>query len=282
MSGGDCETSSYTRDTDWRQGSVVDKADTVAVLAAAVDRPPETESDAIRLVVVTQDCDILAEPGKEPFVELIAGLPVDSPDPSRCHGRNPRLLDLPFTSSMGVVLRFSAHDKFRVRKASLAGMQPAADMSLGSDERYVLRGWIAKRYTRAAFPDELMRRLGDRKKQIDRVLKMDDAKHASAIYIHTTTEELAAGEDYEMKVRITAPTDMWDTEGGPAALLTFEEKLAGALSACSGITPVEDIETMPESDFSIDLLRLYKRFDVDYRSPNDDSAASLPPDGVDR
>jgi hypothetical protein len=40
-----------------------------------------------------------------------------------------------------------------------------------------------------------------------------------------------------------------------------------------------DVRVLPEEDLTLSILRKYKRFDVDYRSVDDDTVS--PPDGVD-
>ena len=62
--------SDLVRAAGWRQGSIARPADTRALLIASVDRVPEPGESIVRLVAVTQDCDLVQEPGIEPFVEI--------------------------------------------------------------------------------------------------------------------------------------------------------------------------------------------------------------------
>ena len=63
--------SDLVRAAGWRQGSIARPADTRALLIASVDRVPEPGESIVRLVAVTQDCDLVQEPGIEPFVEFV-------------------------------------------------------------------------------------------------------------------------------------------------------------------------------------------------------------------
>jgi hypothetical protein len=278
MSGAAPDPSSWIREADWRQGDIISVQATNGLLGAAIDQQPSAEQT--RLVVLSQDCDLVADIGKEPFVELIGATLVGKPDPSRQNGRNPRSLDLLVAGAPRTTLRFSIHDRFRVPKRALQAIRPAVDVVLADDERCTLRRWVARRYTRAAFPDALNRRLDSQRKALDRLFKSDGAKLVTAIFVATSEEELAVGMAYDLKVRITAAMPVWNNSDAQRLLARFEQELSDVLSGCDGVALVEGIETMPEDDFTIGLLRVYKRLDVDYRSLPEDADAS-PSDQVD-
>lgn len=86
--------SDLIRTAGWRQGSIANRADTKVLLAASVDKVPDRGEAPFRLVVVSQDCDLVREPGIEPFVELILCKEVPNAEPLYQNGRNPRLLHI--------------------------------------------------------------------------------------------------------------------------------------------------------------------------------------------
>jgi hypothetical protein len=69
------------------------------------------------------------------------------------------------------------------------------------------------------------------------------------------------------------------------AIDSFEQGVLDAFNAKSGITFAQDtfgnpaLRVISEDDLTQGMIRCYKRFDVDYRSSDED--AVTPPDGVD-
>lgn len=278
MTGAEPDPSIAIRAAGWRQGDVVAGQDTAGLLAAAIDRQPALQEP--RLVVLSQDCDLVADVLREPFVELIAGAVIANPDPTHQNGRNPRWLDVTTTGPSPTTLRLSIHDRFRVPKGAFLALRPASDLEIEEDERRVLRNWVARRYTRAAFPDEFMRRLKRQEGKLDRLLKGDSAKLATAVFIATSDEELPAGTAYDVKVLIAAESRTWGDHTARDLLEAFGQGMDAVLSACDGIA-VSDVAAMPEDDVSLGLLRSYKRLDVDYRSLPGDGTAACPSEQAD-
>jgi hypothetical protein len=139
---------------------------------------------------------------------------------------------------------------------------------------------VARRYTRAAFPDEFNRRLDSQARALERLLKSTDARLVTAIFVETSDQELPAGVPYRLDVRITAETWVWQDSNTRRQVEAFGERLDGLLSDCEGIA-LDDIATIPEDDFTLAQLRVYKRLDVNCRSLPDDTACAVPPEQAD-
>lgn len=155
------QVSDVVRAAGWRQGSIARPADNETLLAASVDRVPEPGESVVRLVAVTQDCDLVQEPDIEPFVEFIACRESEAVEPLYRYGRNPRRLHLQTVGEdgPGPWLHVSIHNRFRVGKETLIGMTVDEELRLEPDDTRLLNRWIAKRYTRPAFPDAFNARL---------------------------------------------------------------------------------------------------------------------------
>jgi hypothetical protein len=258
------------REMGWRQGDLVPASKNAAVLGASIDRRPPGPADRHWLVVLTQDCDLLRSTEKEPYVELIAGRVVEKEDALCQNGRNPRALQLPFGS---IWIEFRIHDRFRVDKFVLADFPPDAGCALSEANRGVLRQWIARRYLRAPFPDEFNRRWMRHGKQIDRLLKGTSARRVSCIYIAGADAELGVKTPYRIQVLIVVPDGRSDDDD-------FEMDFESCLGGCQGVQ-VDNISTLAENDVTLDMLRSYKRLDVDYRSLPDEETTDKPPEQVD-
>ena len=147
--------SGLIRSAGWRQGSIARPAETRALLVASVDRVPEPGEPIARLVAVTQDCDLVQEPGVEPCVEFIVCRETDAVEPLYRYGRNPRALHLRTVGEdgPGPGPHISIHDRFRVDRETLIGVAVDRELRLEPDDARLLSRWFAKRCTRPAFPD---------------------------------------------------------------------------------------------------------------------------------
>jgi hypothetical protein len=105
------------------------------------------------LVLITQNCDIAAAVGKEPYLAFLIGRAKNIVDKNLLYGKNPRLFQIEHN---GKNFEFSIHDIFRVRKEDFIKHKRKKMKPQFSDDdiRQILR-WISKRYTRPAFPDAL-------------------------------------------------------------------------------------------------------------------------------
>lgn len=167
------------RISHWRQGYFVKHQDVSEVLGSSIDhvnkrRTHHTQS----LILLTQDCDLVQNLEKEPFVEFIAGYEVSSHNPSLFHGKNPRRLQVQAIANdrKQEMLDISIHDRFRIPKQELLRLSPDGDRQLSVRDRKLLTGWIAKRYTRHAFPDEFNRRLRKSSKRMEKLFKTNSAR----------------------------------------------------------------------------------------------------------
>jgi len=257
------------RASGWRQGSFVRAAETQGILANAVDHIDFPGDVQIRLAVVTQDCDLVAQAEVEPFVELIGGTEVRSPDALCQNGRNPRQLHIQSMGPRNATswLEFSIHDRFRIRKDALLALTPDETLQLSGPDVQLLSRWIAKRYTRPAFPDEFNERLRSVDKRLEKLMKGQTAQPVTGIFLDVVDQELPDGEPYAIAVRITAKESAYDDERLRGLLDDFEDRLSSIIDACDGVVIADDdIRHMPEEDLTLAELRRFKRLDKDYRS----------------
>ena len=276
------QASDVVRAARWRQGSIARPADNETLLAASVDRVPEPGELVVRLVVVTRDCDLVQEPDIEPFVEFIVCLETQVVEPLYRHGRNPRLLHLQTVGETGPGprLHISIHDRFRIGKETLTGTAVDAELRLNPSDVRLLGRWIAKRYTRPAFPDAFNARLVAVDGRLERLHKSEEGEIVTGVFLDVTDDENVDNVVYGIAVRITARTDAWDDEVTLAALSRFEERFSTILDDCPGVVITDDdIQTLPEDDLTLADLRRFRRLDRDYRSLPERAGVEPPADG---
>jgi hypothetical protein len=118
------------------------------------------------LIVISHDCDLVHQ--DEPDVELIAGQCRDELKYGFAKGQSPRTLHLEFEQDgKKKVLELGALNKVFVDKKTLIGAEP--DPGAIFTEKHVnntLQAWLAARYKRAAFPDDLNIRMEPIKKKL--------------------------------------------------------------------------------------------------------------------
>lgn len=262
---------------DWRQGSLTADTDAQRLLSAAVDLCPRPAAGKRRFVAVavSHDCDLAADERREPHAEFVAGCEIDGDRPEYRHGRNPRVLHVAIADDRWIEI--SIHDRFRVSKSGLKQARVDPTASVKDADLEVLTSWIAKRYTRAAFPDAFNDRLKRVDKPLEKLFKSGKGRAVTAIYLNCAERELSEAEKYRVAIRILAPAQVWEDSRAKDEVQNFESEFVRILNGCTGIA-VEDALSMPESDFSYADLRKYKRLDRDYRSFSDDGDTARPVD----
>lgn len=142
---------SEARSFSWRQGQVLPD-DALRPLGLAEAGGAESGSSAA--VVITHDCDLVADVIREPYVEVIVGRIIPALDGNATHGKASRTLHLEFRRGHNAVpVELCAPAKRRLDKGALASYVPDATWSLDPDNLSILQRWLAARYRRAAFPD---------------------------------------------------------------------------------------------------------------------------------
>lgn len=150
------------REKKWKQGSLIDEFSSIkSALSESVDdiqQPKERDQKKGVLVVVSQDCDVLAHTlsmNGELYVELVFAKPQKKDNFFEANLRNPRKLQFHLRNEKGEDETFTTniHRKFRIPREKLLGLKQAANVRLPSRQLELLREWLGRRYTRAALPD---------------------------------------------------------------------------------------------------------------------------------
>jgi hypothetical protein len=169
----------WSRATLWRQGRVF-RDQTVDELNL---RDPQMPGETIA-VVISHDCDLAADPEKEPAVEVIVGRLIEKPDGNFTHAKTARVLHLGFVvSGQKKFVELMAVNKAAISKVVLADHSPVEDFQLDANGLSILQRWLAARYRRAAFPDAFEKRLkrSGTSDQLTRIIKPLE-EHIPAIF----------------------------------------------------------------------------------------------------
>jgi len=261
----------------WRQGSVLPDA----LARTLVEEGGFGGLDSFDLVVVaSHDCDVAnRDLDKEPTAELlVARLVGQRPDGNLTFGKNPRSLHLQVRGPDGLQwYGLSMGERFSVSRARLLDAEPNDEHDLSAPGVRQLGLWLAYRYRRAAFPDEFNRRAEAANSQVKAVLKAN-GQYVSGVLIAVADEELPRDENYSILIWMTTAVNDYSDRTRRALSEVATDKIASALSACSGIVVTES-ELRSEADVTLDDLKLLKRWDdYDTLSLRDPDSGNLSAD----
>lgn len=181
-----------------RQGEVLDSSILMNLVSISCLKLNVDAADGDICVVVSQDCDIVGDIDAEPFLEFVIGKRIDKIDGNCEYGKNPRTLHL---SHKDCDYLFSVHNRFFVKKDDINSFEFANEkIALTLDDKKVMKRWLGRRYTRAAFPDEFNKRLkcGTSAKIVGKEI----SANVSHVFFDVCDDELPDNQDYDLNVLI--------------------------------------------------------------------------------
>lgn len=135
--------------TAWRQGDLLAPVDAVAL--GLID---PAQCDTHRFLVISHSCDLASSIDVEPKVEVLIGVVVQNNEATAQNGHSIRKLHL--GSEGGTTtewVHFGIADRREIPKANLLQYEPWMERRYTSEQRALLRRWLAQRYARSEFPD---------------------------------------------------------------------------------------------------------------------------------
>jgi len=223
------------------------------------------------LVVVSHDCDLVHK--DEPDVELIAGKCRDELKYGFAKGQSPRTLHLEFEQDgEKKVLELSALNKVFVDKKTLIGVEP--DPGAIFTEKHVnntLQAWLAARYKRAAFPDDLNIRMEPIKKKLSSA--DPDAIRGTWMLYEPEDNHLPDEVPYELWVKVVYSIEEYNARAkaeqhADTLRLSFEKKFFK-----EGVWHSIDLracEAVADNVFSVRDLCDYKQWRLEHLSLRQD------------
>ena len=255
------EDASIIKDKGWRQGSVLSATLLGDLIADGLI--PGSFSHLDIAIVISHDCDVThVSLASEPTVEVLIGQRVDAAHPDFIESKSPRKYHLKIgNDDTAATLEFLAHQRFAFSRQRLAIYQPESSLALSQDEISRIALWVARRYTRAAFPDEFNKRTRAVTQKVRGRLKKNISLF-SGIYLFLQDEELEAEKSYNVDVCGVMFKEKFEQE----TLRTKAQGLIGgveaALNGCEGVD-VGESEVRPDDEFSLNDVRFWKRWDFD-------------------
>lgn len=201
----------WTRETPWRQGSVLPSPETVSLKLIN-----KTQAPTMIAIVVSHDCDLATEVTDEPNVEVIVGTLIPVCLPEKTHAKNVRVLHIDIDGPGGrKALELVARNKTLVPKTRMSNFGPASVYSIGKTELETLRMWLAARYRRASIPDGLQALVKDIFEDIAKKKDRPTALRGIWIDFEPDSDHLEKGEKYELWIVLVYSTSV----GGSKAVV---------------------------------------------------------------
>jgi len=219
-------------------------------------------------IVISQDCDLVQyDWDKEPFVELVRVLKVSDSEGEGMWLTSPRTYVFSDPPDEKPSHRFKCivHDRVRIDRRYLAYFSPDPHRSFAAENIRRLIHWIARRYVRAAFPDEFNNRIQSSLQKLARKKSSSLVKYSdllTGIYLYVPEGELEPEEVYEIVLwGVVRPNVIKDQ-----VLASHAQELVDELEAlffeCDGID-VSASYLKSEQDVTLDHLHKWKRWDFD-------------------
>jgi hypothetical protein len=195
---------SWTRNTLWRQGSILAHKDFQTVV-------PTAPADADVAVAISHDCDIANDNLEtEPCIEFIFASCQEQLNGNCTYGKNPRTLHLEYKREGEVTfLELLATRKITALKTSLINVEPDPNYELVTSHQ-ILQSWLAARYRRHALPNSLVERLRPVFNFLDKEGKKNTSSILSLRLSYDPKDELPPEEIYELWLSIIYTVDKGD------------------------------------------------------------------------
>lgn len=225
----------WKRDMPWRQGSVIALEDLNALGVGVPD-------DCQGALVVSHDCDLANDDKKDPILECVPFELLEAPDGNHTNAKNPRTLHLEIQlDEVTRWVQLRAPHRFLLNKTDLVVYEPVSSV-LGDKERQVLQGWLAARYRRHAFPDELVERMRPVSARLDKQLR-SRAKAVLGVWIdYQPRGAVGEEEPYELWLYIVYSTESAAYASQAEEVVSdlqdrFSDSLPGlVLTACGAVS----------------------------------------------
>jgi len=257
------EVGEQMRKSGWRQGVILPAAQ---LLKNLPDGQPVTNDHY--LLAVSQSCDLVHHDlEKEPYAVFLVLEARESIVPEFTHGRNPRVLH--FSGVAGRFFEAWAWRQVAMPRGELLKHRHFDMEMLSEPDLRVVVEWLAKRFTRIAFPDDFNEALRPQGSTIKKALKRSHHLFSEILLRLEPFDNLTTSSVYHISCYFLMPSEIHDDPGQLADARAMAVKLEECFLKCG----IEVFECAPisELDLSYAELKELVRWDYDYLTYRADS-----------
>jgi hypothetical protein len=239
----------------WRQGALFSVEATRQLIGA-------DQADSSRLILASQDCDVVHPGVHEPHVDVFVASPVDRLSSLETKGRNARRLRLMIDlGDQRVPHEIKFWSRITLERQRLCEFTADKEAILSGDALAAFRRWLGLRYTRLGLPDAFNRRLGGNngQKKLREIFEPDESCFAQIfLWMDPESEELPDGVPYRIRVvLVMRELDTHDKDRVDRATFV-RERLVEFVEQLDGIElSNEGVEIMSDEDFTLADLETF-------------------------
>lgn len=254
----------------WRQGAFLPPS----LIAQAVGPGGHAASPDDLYVVITQSCDLVHRKIEgEPWCEVLRLRRIPCADATFEHGRNARKLHLVVhENGSPVPCEAVAHDRFFLPREKLIDAPPLAATTLPRDTEKLATQWIARRYSRPAFPDSFNARVASQRTPLKALIEPNHALLRNLYLRLSSFDELPDHQPYRLKLLLVAPGALWPARQND--IRTLGTQLTALFHTCTPRLEVAELLPLSDQNTPLALLDDYVPWQIfDYLTTRDEAAA---------
>ena len=244
------------REQGWRQGIILPAT---GLLEGLPDGSPISDADFV--MVVSQSCDLVHHDlSNEPHAVFLLLKKINSVESEYSHGRNPRLIHFPALD--GSAFDAWAWNQVTIPREELVKHPIGNHLKVDARELRHILDWLAKRFTRVAFPDAFNEALRVKSNNIRTLLKKKHSLFSEILLRINPFEEIDNGVHYELACYLLMPSALYDD----AAKLKDARETASKLERLFEDCGIEVLECSTVSDAELTYAELQElvRWDFDH------------------
>ncbi|MEN8130519.1 MAG: hypothetical protein ABFS45_10075 [Pseudomonadota bacterium] len=262
----------------WRQGALL----SLDIDGHLINDAHHEIPDDARLLVVSQTCDLIqGDMDREPYFEVLCLYPIDREPGGDCaDGKNSRQMEFSCTVNGHDAKHWLAfpYKRHLVDRRMLLDHEP---QSFLEDERALamILSWLARRYTRVAFPEAFVEQINQPKRRSPISKKFARLNPFIAnVYIRLEPfREITENESYKIELILVMDSEKFDDSAHFDKCTEIKNQLEYQLSQCDKIEVI-DINIESTSGITFDDLKGFREWDYSYLSFRDPDESEMPHD----
>lgn len=240
----------------WQQGTIVPAS---RLLKKLPDGSPVEDSDFA--MIVSQSCDLVHHDlNQEPYAMILVLKSASSGSSEFMHGRNPRRLH--FQTSENCWFEAQARNQTTISRKILATKEIGEEIKLSPVVLRIILEWLAKRFTRIAFPDDFNAALAPKSKALGKLLKKHHHLFSEILINVFPFTDLNQGERYQVACYLLMKAETHDNQDHLTEARAVADNLERLFEECNII--VEVCTTVSENDMSIAEFNQLLNWDYDH------------------
>jgi hypothetical protein len=257
----------------WRQGAILGPR--LHELARSVAPAHVQFGGSDRLVVTSHDCDVVnPRLEKEPLIEVLRLRVTGATkiDGQTAGARSPRALQIEVPGCTGEPLEIwqaNVHERWSIHRAWL--MDEDAGAVLPARTARLIAEWLAKRYTRAAFPSQFDLRWHAKLSAWITLLRKWSASIQGVYLRLDRLAELPATEAYSCELLVVVPVEVCVGSAWPPLRSQLEEAITLFWEQFAPAINCDEVVVRGAHEVTLADLDNFQRFDADWVSFADET-----------